>query len=124
MDYPRGEWIVGGGTTAMTRAPYFGLLQGWRDITLFGADSSFDGREYCYKWGTYSCDIAATKVWVDVNGGNGQAFETELGLLKQVSQLGVLHTKFNGMLKFRCGGLMAAFMRAPTMDDSQIEVEP
>ena len=94
MEYPRGEWQVGGGTTAMTRAPYLGLLQGWRDITIYGADSSFAGREYCYKWGTYACDIATPKVWVDVKGGDGRAFETELGLLKQVSQLGVLHTKF------------------------------
>lgn len=121
MQYPKDAGFIGGGTTALTRAPYLGLLHGWRDIMIFGADSSYDGGEYCYQWGRYACDIAQPKIWVDMNGEG--PFETEVGLMKQVSQMGVIIQKFNGMLKFKCGGLMDAFLRAPTMDDSVIEVE-
>jgi hypothetical protein len=120
MKYPEGAGMIGGGTTALTRAPYLGLLQGWRDITLFGADSSYAGGEYCYEWGSYSTDIAQPKIWVEVGGNH---YETEVGLMKQVSQMGVIMQKFNGMLKVKCGGLMDAFLKAPTMDDAIIEVE-
>lgn len=121
VDYPK-DWVIGGGTTALTRVPYLGLLQGFRDITIFGADSSYEaGREYCYDWGRYGCDIASSRFLVEVNGEG--PFETELGLLKQVSQMGVIHKNFRGNMSIRCGGLMDAFMRAPTIDDSWIEVE-
>ena len=121
MEFP-GEWIIGGGTTALTRVPYLALLHGWRDITVFGADSSYDGREYCYEWGTYALDIAQPKMNISINGEG--PFETELGLMKQVSQLWVISNIINKkrpILKFKCRGLLAAFMRAPTLDDSVIE---
>jgi hypothetical protein len=121
LEYPDG-WSIGGGTTALTRAPYLGLLQGFRDITLYGCDSSYHGGEYCYQWGRYACDIDQPKVWVDLYDG-GPVFETEVGLVKQVSQMGVIIQKFNGMLKIRCGGLMDAFLKAPIMSDECIEVE-
>ncbi len=121
MEFPQGEWLIGGGTTALTRVPYFALLQGFRDITLYGCDSSFNGSRYCYQWGRYSTDIANPSVMVEINKEG--PFETEVGLMKQVSQMGVLMTRFNGKLKVRCGGLMEAFLRAPIMDDSIIEVE-
>lgn len=120
MQYPDG-WVIGGGTTALTRVPYLGILRGFREIVLFGADSSYDGRPYCYEWGRYPLDINVPTMWVEINDEG--PFETEIGLLKQVSQMGVLHDKFKGKLKFRCGGLMAAFLRAPIMDDSIIDVE-
>lgn len=121
--FPKGHWIVGGGTTAITRAPYFALLRGWRDITLYGADSSFadDGSEYCYKWGSYEHDIAQPKHKIMVNGEG--PFVSEVGLLKQASQLYSLHERFRGMLKFRCEGLLDAYMRAPVCDDSNLEIE-
>ena len=120
MEFPDG-WVIGGGTTALTRVPYLGILRGWRDVTLFGADSSFDGRRYCYEWGRYPTDIDVETIWLEINGEG--PFETEIGLLKQVSQMGVLIDKFKGRLKVRCGGLMAAFLRAPIMDPSIIEME-
>lgn len=121
--YPDGHMTVNGGTTAVTRAPYLALMLGWRDITLFGVDSSYtgDGSEYCYKWGTYGCDIAAPKILVEVNGEG--PFLTEIGLLKQVWVLNVLNDVFRGMLKIRCGGIMDAYLRAPMRDDSDIEIE-
>lgn len=121
MVYPPGQWTIGGGTTAVTRAPYLGILQGFRDITLFGVDSSFEnGEPYCYRHGTYECDIDNVRLWVDAN--NEGPFETELGLMKQVSQLNVLREKFDGKLKFRCEGLLAAFLRAPEVANDLFEV--
>jgi len=91
-------------------------------MTLFGVDSSYDGQEYCYQWGRYSTDIAQPKIWVDLYDG-GPRFETEIGLLKQVSQIGAFLHIFNGMLKVRCGGLLADFLEQAPRDDIPIEVE-
>lgn len=121
VEYGPGQWVIGGGTTAVTRAPYLALLQGFRDITLFGVDSSYrSGDPYCYKWGTYECDIDQPRMLVEANGEG--PFETELGLMKQVSQLNVLHKRFGGKLKFRCDGLLAAFMRAPEVPSELFEI--
>lgn len=121
VEYPPDQWVIGGGTTAVTRAPYLALLQGFRDITLFGVDSSFrQGSPYCYRWGTYECDIDQPRFLIEANGEG--PFETELGLMKQVSQLYVLHQKFAGKLKFRCSGLLEAFMRAPEIPSDIFEV--
>ena len=121
MVYPPDQWTIGGGTTAVTRAPYLAILQGFRDITLFGVDSSFEkGEPYCYRHGTYECDIDNVRLWVAAN--NEGPFETELGLMKQVSQLNILRQKFDGKLKFRCGGLLAAFLRAPVVANDLFEV--
>lgn len=119
MLYPVGQYVVGGGTTALTRAPFLAQMMGWRDITLYGADSSFIDGRYCYRWGTYACDFDCEPVKVNCNG---EVFFSEIGLMKQVAQLGFMQQSFRGMLKFRCGGLMDAFLRAPMMDDSDIEV--
>jgi hypothetical protein len=34
-------------------------------------------------------------------------------MLKQVSVLGVMQGMFNGLLTFRCGGLLKAFLESP-----------
>ena len=120
MTYPSGAWSMRGGTTAITRAPYLGYCLGHRDITLYGADSSFEGNRYCYDDGTYECDSQAPRMKFTCNGEG--PFDTELCLLKQVSQLGVIVDLFKGMLKIKCGGLMDAYMRAPVRDDSDIEL--
>lgn len=121
VEYPDGQWVIGGGTTAVTRAPYLALLQGYRDITLFGVDSSFrNGDPYCYRYRTYECDIDQPRMLVEVDGEG--PFETELGLMKQVAQLHVLHQKFAGKLKFRCSGLLEAFMRSREVDSDLFEV--
>jgi len=121
VEYPKDQWVIGGGTTAVTRAPYLALLQGFRDITLFGVESSFRrGEPYCYRYGTYECDIANERMLVEANGEG--PFETEICLMKQVAQLHVLHQRFAGRLKFKCDGLLAAFMRAPVADSGLFEV--
>lgn len=118
IKFPAGLWMTGGGTTALTRAPFLAHMLGFRDLTMFGADSSFkDDDRYCYKHGTYGEDSKAPINKVMINGEG--PFLTEIGLLKQVSQFGVLIQIFDGRLKFKCGGLLDAFLRAPMTNDIQ-----
>jgi len=42
---PKGQGWVGGGPTVLTRAPLVAYCLGWRDVHLFGADSSFETKE-------------------------------------------------------------------------------
>ena len=110
--YPGGAQVVGGGTTCLTRMPYLAHMLGWRDMTMFGADSSFTERDYCYD-NRFGEDTKNPKLSVAVNG---QSFVSELSLIKQVSVLGVMQTLFEGKLKFKCGGLLDAFLKSPIHD--------
>lgn len=108
--YPEGSCVVGGGTTCLTRAPFLAHMVGWRDIVLFGCDSSFSEQTYCYQHGSFAEDTKNERFEVEING---RVFVTEMNMLKQVSVLGVMDTLFNGVLTFRCGGLMEAFLASP-----------
>lgn len=123
-EFPKGQRPVYGGTTAATRAPFLALSLGYRDINMIGMDSSYDkdSGPYCYGWGSYATDIDALTIPVMCNGEG--PFLTEIGLAKQVAQLGTMLTAFNRkreMLKIHPAGLMGAFMRSPMLDDSAIE---
>jgi hypothetical protein len=111
--FPPGYWMVPGGTTGLTRAPFLGRMLGFRDITIYGADSSAEAGRYCYEHGTYDEDTKAPLNPVMCNGEG--PFMCELSMLKQVSQFGVI-AQLHPEWKFRCGGLMAAFLRAPMQD--------
>lgn len=124
-NYPAGHQLIYGGTTAVTRAPFLALSLGYRDINLIGVDSSYEREQgqYCYEWGTYETDIAAHMIPVVCNGEG--PFYTEIGLCKQIAQLGTMLTAFNRnreMLKIHPAGLMGAYMRSPVLDDSAIEM--
>ena len=110
--------LIQGGTTAVTRAPFLAKYMGFTDVTLYGVDSSFERGRYCYRDGTYADDSQARVVPVVVNGEG--PFFTEECLLKQVSQLGVMHhyQTWGVNLKIRCRGLMDAYMRAPMEYDA------
>jgi len=118
MPYPPDAKVISGGTTTITRAPFLANMLGWRDMTMFGADSSFAEGPYCYRHGRYSTDNIAKRLYADVDG---VLFETELSMMKQVAQLGAMLDFFNGQLKFKCGGLLAAFMRSPVRDVREFE---
>src|SRR5262249_14241121 len=110
VKWPGGLWMVGGGTTTITRAPFLARLLGWRDLTIYGADSSFeDNDRYAYEYGTYGEDSKAPINLVYCNGEG--PFRTELCLAKQVAQLGVIAEHFNGSISFRCKGLLDAYLR-------------
>lgn len=112
LKYGKGHFLISGGTTVLTCAPFIGKLLGWNDITIFGADSSFsrEGR-YAYPDNTYVEDSNRPVNWVVCNGEG--PFPTEALLCRQVATLGVYHMLPDIDLKFRCGGLMDAFLRAP-----------
>ena len=116
MIYPAGAPIVNGGVTVITRTPFAAAFMGWRDITMFGADSSFDEeaeRRYCYQDGTFAEDSKADLQFVQVGE---ETFITEGSLLKQVANLGVMAEQFAGRLKFDCDGLLKAYLASPMHD--------
>ena len=115
IKFPPGSYLVPGGTTALTRTPALAKLEGWRDVTIFGADCSFDeaGR-YAYRDGTYQEDSKSDVISVMCNDEG--PFYSEEALLKQASQFGVLSQTKAIKLSFRCGGLLDAYLRAPMVD--------
>lgn len=115
IKYPSGLWAVIGGTTVLLRAPFLAWMLGFRDLTFFGADSSFDNGRYCYQDGSYRWDSEAPVNWVKTENGEGP-FPTEICLMKQVTQFHAIKQMYRGNMEFRCGGLLAAFMRSPTRD--------
>lgn len=113
--YPEGALQVPGGVTVLTRAPFAAYDLGWRDITLFGADSSFDDKlewRYCYDDGTYKEDSRGELNFVQVEQG-GPVFVSEATLINQVTNLGIIKGVFGDVLKFDCDGLIAAHLSAP-----------
>lgn len=115
IKFPPGIPLVPGGTTALTRTPALAKLLGWRDVTIFGADCSFDdaGR-YAYPDGTFGEDSKSEVVSVMCNDEG--PFYTEEALLKQASQFGVLAETKAIKLSFRVGGLLDAYLRSPMVD--------
>lgn len=124
FELPGGSKPIFGGTTVVTRAPFLAIMQGFRSITMFGVDSSYEETgPYCYRWGTYKEDINNPIMRIMINGEG--PFYSELGLVKQIPQLFDMLKIFNqkqNMLTIRPAGLMGAYMRAPVLDDSQVEV--
>lgn len=121
IKYPPGLWTVIGGTTVLLRAPFLAWMLGLRDLTFFGADSSFDpnGR-YAYPDGSYQWDSEAPVM--DVMTGNGEGpFPTEICLMKQATQFHAIKQIYRGRMEFKCGGLLAAFMRSPFHDEPVID---
>lgn len=114
---------ISGGTTAVTRAPFLAKFLGFRDVTLFGVDSSYDQGRYCYPDGSYPDDSKASINRVMCNGEG--PFYTEYPLINQVSQLGLLATypSWGVDFKIRCNGLMAAYLRAPLETDADVELQ-
>lgn len=123
--YPKDAKQIYGGTTAATRAAFLGAFQGWRKFKMFGVDSSYSPTgPYCYTWGSYKEDIKNPIIPVKINGEG--PFYTEVGLLKQISQIYDTQQQFNLRgLKFDIhgAGLMGAYMRSPVLDDSNFEIE-
>lgn len=104
---PSGSYAVPGGITCVTRAPFLAYLLGYRDVTIFGADCSYDEQPYVYATDSRQCD---PKDQTRVVRCGGRLFRTELGLMHQASNLGALEVVFPAKLTFRCGGLLPAFL--------------
>lgn len=123
--YPEGVKLIYGGTTAATRVPFLGMFQGWRRYKLFGVDSSYsETSPYCYRWGSYKEDINQPIIPVMINGEG--PFYSEVGLLKQISQIYDTQREFRRRgisFEIHEAGLMGAYIRSPVLDDSMFEVE-
>lgn len=115
MPYPEGAQTVAGGTTCLTRAPFLANVLGWRDVTLFGADSSYKRDPYCYGKNKFKEDSDRETIRYRVNG---RVFKSELALAKQAAQLSAMyHDVFpKGTLKIMGDGLTKALIDAPEMD--------
>lgn len=114
----RGLPQIPGGTSVLTRTPFLAHMLGWRDVTLYGCDSSHShNSRYAYGSGKYREDSGSKTA--SANNPvmrvicDGKEFFTELPLIKQVSQLGVIADWKEIKLTYRCGGLLAAYMAAP-----------
>lgn len=46
LNVPKGHGTIGGGPTVLTRAPMLAFCLGYRDVHLFGADSSYEGERH------------------------------------------------------------------------------
>lgn len=47
--YAPAEWIVGGGCSAATRAPFLALHMGYASVTFFGCEGSFETTSHVYR---------------------------------------------------------------------------
>jgi len=111
------EPSVPGGTVAITRAPYFALQQGYRDITIYGADASYGEAHHCYGAEPERDDTAIT-----VRVGN-KSFRSDATLVSQCSEFGAMAEIFseqNYKLDFRVGGMLEAFLAEPIQTLAQI----
>ena len=87
---------IAGGCTAMTRAPLLAAQVGYRDISIFGADSCFrDGTTHAYganmAGGDPTIPAHAVRIVCD-----GETWLTELGLVAQAEYLAAMLPHFAG----------------------------
>lgn len=74
--------IVGGGTTTVLRCTNIGLLLGYRQLEMFGCDSSFDEQSHIYHKGLQA-DVAQTLIDIEFNG---KWYKTAHYLAKQAKE--------------------------------------
>lgn len=107
---PSGSYAVPGASTCLTRAPFLAHMLGYRDIRIFGADSSYEEVTHCYGDSIVDTGVDHTREIVRVGD---QLFATEVKLMQQVTEMRVIAEHFPAKISFHCGGLMRAFLDAP-----------
>jgi hypothetical protein len=84
---PKGQGMVGGGPTVMSRAPMLAFCVGYRDVHLFGADSSYEGdRHHVYEDAERENDV---RVELD-----GLVYDTSPVFVHQVAYFQQIHHFF------------------------------
>lgn len=106
---PSGSYAVPGASTCLTRAPFLAHMLGYRDIRIYGADSSYEEVTHCYGDTVVDTGFIPRKI---VRVGD-QLFESEVALMQQVTEMRVIAEHFPAKISFHCGGLMRAFLDAP-----------
>lgn len=119
LKFPQGTVGIGGGTTCATRAPFLAQVEGWRDITLYGVDSSF-------KEGRTHVDDRSIRSFLDDFGQHltvsveGRTFDTAMNLVHQSTNLATIKELFDehkwAKFEIRTGGMLGAFLKAEMKD--------
>lgn len=103
--------MVLGGPTASTRAPHVLHMMGFREVHMFGVDSSFEGlKTHAYVNGHMSGDNINVRVGMDV-------FITTPGMLCQAEYLWTIKKQFEGKFEIHGAGL------GPAIVDNEGEYE-
>lgn len=104
---PSGTYTVGCGPTALTRAPHLAYVLGYREVHVFGADSSFEDADGVPVSSVYDDGYVSIKF--------GEKFyRSHTSLLGQVSYLATLADTFDGVFRVRGSGLGPDFANAAT----------
>jgi hypothetical protein len=93
---------IPGGSTAMTRAPLVAAVLGYRDVTLFGADSCYIGSE-SHVYGGALPDLIRVEC-------GGRTWVTSLGMLAQAEYLAEMLPAFPFPVKVKGDNLAAAML--------------
>lgn len=106
LPLPSSFMQVGGGSTTACRAPLLCTALGYKRVTLFGVDSSWEDD------GRFHADGRAVPLTgrdgdqtIEVVCENGKSYRTSKALLSQATYLGFLKQRFPGKLDVRGTGL-------------------
>lgn len=105
---------VVGGSTTVTRAICLARMLGWRDITVYGAESSFEDKR------NITDDENSDFFEIAVPHGSGRIYKTTMALMHQASDISTLAEIMQEMdpahpVKWRCGGLTEELLNSPIM---------
>lgn len=117
LKYPLGHGVVGGGPTILTRAPMLAHCLGYRDVHIFGGDSSYDGDESHVYGGAYQ-HRKLFKVRLD-----GVVYTTEAEFLHQAAYFQAIldfFTERGARFTVHGKGLGPAMMTAKMHDENEI----
>lgn len=90
------------GPTTATAVPYWAMFMGYRDVTFFGCDSSFEASTHVYKDEDWECHL-----WVTCNG---KEYRTKPQLLMQAEYLATTIRLLPDIFKEESGGLLRAMV--------------
>ena len=89
------------GTTSATAVPHLAITLGYRRLTFYGCEGSFEGRTHTFK------DIAGDRLWIEANG---QEFVTNPQMLLQSEVLAEVIRLAPHVFSNRSGGLLDALV--------------
>jgi hypothetical protein len=102
---PQAPFAVTGGATTATRAPMLGIHMGYRDITYFGCEGSYNDSTHVYQDRKNECEL-----WIEAGG---KRYRTDPESIMQCQYLSSLITAFPHGFAEKCGGLLRAMLHYP-----------
>jgi hypothetical protein len=98
---------IPGGTTTACRVPFLALRQGYKDVTFYGCESSFDIEDHVDRK-----DSGSWKEQIIVKA-DGREFRTTPQFMLQADDLSAFIAGFPDVFKERSGGLLGAMVNDP-----------